>query len=309
MNFTLKQLRYVEAAGRLGSIAKAAVEVSISQSSITASIDALEASLDYALFVRTPAKGITPTSAGREALQLIRTYLNQTQQFQSELQSQGGDEAGLVRIACYATAAPTFLPPILKSITENFPGISVKVMEGNMMAVLDYLNNGEVDLVFTYDRHVPPAQDFEPLFHAPPYALISKSDPASQQPSITFDQLSKKPMIMLELPYTRDYFLGLFRARGLEPDVAHSTRSSEIAQALVDGNFGYTILNIRPRSYSSKDSGFSAVPISDSSNVPVFGIATLSNLRQPKNVRSFIKICTQLRDEGLFDKCIVPTPS
>ncbi|MDB2335038.1 LysR family transcriptional regulator, partial [Planktomarina temperata] len=50
--------------GRLGSIAKAAVEVSISQSSITASIDALEASLDYALFVRTPAKGITPTSAG-----------------------------------------------------------------------------------------------------------------------------------------------------------------------------------------------------------------------------------------------------
>jgi hypothetical protein len=60
MNFTLKQLRYVEAAGRLGSIAKAAVEVSISQSSITASIDALEASLDYALFVRTPAKGITP---------------------------------------------------------------------------------------------------------------------------------------------------------------------------------------------------------------------------------------------------------
>ena len=60
MNFTLKQLRYVEAAGRLGSIAKAAIEVSISQSSITASIDALEAALDYALFVRTPAKGITP---------------------------------------------------------------------------------------------------------------------------------------------------------------------------------------------------------------------------------------------------------
>jgi DNA-binding transcriptional LysR family regulator len=219
LNFTLKQLRYVEAAGRLGSIAKAAVEVSISQSSITASIDALEASLDYALFVRTPAKGITPTSAGREALQLIRTYLNQTRQFESELQSQGGDDAGLVRIACYATAAPTFLPPILKSITENFPGISVKVMEGNMMAILDYLDNGEVDLVFTYDRHVPPAQAFEPLFPAPPYALISKSDAASQLPSISFEQLSKKPMIMLDLPYTRDYFLGLFRARGLEPDL------------------------------------------------------------------------------------------
>lgn len=261
MNFTLKQLRYVEAAGRLGSIAKAAVEVSISQSSITASIDALEASLDYALFVRTPAKGITPTSAGREALQLIRTFLNQSQQFESELQSQGGDDAGLVRIACYATAAPTFLPPILKSITENFPGISVKVMEGNMMAIADYLDNGEVDLVFTYDRHVPHGQSFEPLFTAPPYALISRSDEASQRPSITFEQLSKKPMIMLDLPYTRDYFFGLFRALGLEPDVAHSTRSSEIAKALVEGDFGFTLLNIRPRNYSPKDSRLSLIHI------------------------------------------------
>ena len=305
MNFTLKQLRYVEAAGRLGSIAKAAVEVSISQSSITASIDALEASLDYALFVRTPAKGITPTSAGREALQLIRTFLNQSQQFESELQSQGGDDAGLVRIACYATAAPTFLPPILKSITENFPGISVKVMEGNMMAIADYLDNGEVDLVFTYDRHVPHGQSFEPLFTAPPYALISRSDEASQRPSITFEQLSKKPMIMLDLPYTRDYFFGLFRALGLEPDVAHSTRSSEIAKALVEGDFGFTLLNIRPRNYSPKDSRYSVVSISDSSDVPIFGISTTGNLRQPKNVRSFIKICTKLRDDGIFDCCTV----
>ena len=305
MNFTLKQLRYVEAAGRLGSIAKAAVEVSISQSSITASIDALEASLDYALFVRTPAKGITPTSAGREALQLIRTFLNQSQQFESELQSQGGDDAGLVRIACYATAAPTFLPPILKSITENFPGISVKVMEGNMMAIADYLDNGEVDLVFTYDRHVPHGQSFEPLFTAPPYALISRSDEASQRPSITFEQLSKKPMIMLDLPYTRDYFFGLFRVRGLEPDVAHSTRSSEIAKALVECDFGFTLLNIRPRNYSPKDSRYSVVPISDSSDVPIFGISTTGNLRQPKNVRSFIKICTKLRDDGIFDSCTV----
>ena len=174
-----------------------------------------------------------------------------------------------------------------------------------MMAIADYLDNGEVDLVFTYDRHVPQGQSFEPLFAAPPYALISRSDEASQRPSITFEQLSKKPMIMLDLPYTRDYFFGLFRARGLEPDVAHSTRSSEIAKALVEGDFGFTLLNIRPRNYSPKDSRYSVVPISDSSDVPVFGISTTGNLRQPKNVRSFIKICTKLRDDGIFDSCTV----
>jgi DNA-binding transcriptional LysR family regulator len=305
MNFTLKQLRYVEAAGRLGSISKAAVEVSISQSSITAAIDALEASLDYALFVRTPARGIHPTSAGREALKLIRNFLNQARQFETELQSQGGDEAGLVRIACYATAAPAFLPPILKSITESFPGISIKVMEGDMMSISDYLNNGEVDLVFTYDTYLPDTQSFEPLFAAPPYALVPVSDSDNAQGSTTFAALSSKPMIMLDLPYTRDYFLGLFKSRGLEPEVAHSTRSAEIAKALVEGEFGYTILNIRPRNYSDDNTRYKALPISDKSVVPTFGMATTRNVRQPKYVRSFIRGCMELRDDGAFDTLTV----
>jgi DNA-binding transcriptional LysR family regulator len=305
MNFTLKQLRYVEAAGRLGSISKAAVEVSISQSSITAAIDALEASLDYALFVRTPARGIHPTSAGREALKLIRNFLNQARQFETELQSQGGDEAGLVRIACYATAAPAFLPPILKSITENFPGISIKVMEGDMMSISDYLNNGEVDLVFTYDTYLPDTQSFEPLFAAPPYALVPVSDSDNAQGSTTFSALSSKPMIMLDLPYTRDYFLGLFKSHGLEPEVAHSTRSAEIAKALVEGEFGYTILNIRPRNYSDDNTRYKALPISDKSVVPTFGMATTRNVRQPKYVRSFIRGCMELRDDGAFDTLTV----
>lgn len=301
MNFTLKQLRYVEAAGRLKSIAKAAVEVSISQSSITAAIDALEASLDYALFVRTPAKGIQPTPAGHEALQLIRNFLNQARQFEAELRSQGGDDAGLVRIACYATAAPAFLPPILRSIPENFPGISIKVMEGNMVSILDYLNNGEVDLVFTYNTYLPDDQFFEPLFDAPPYALVPASDPISVQSSVTFAELSKMPMIMLDLPYTRDYFLGLFRIHGLHPEVVHSTRSAEIAKAMVEGEFGYSILNIRPSNYSANDTRYRALPISDSSEVPIFGIATTSGVRQPKNVRSFIKGCIELRKRGTLD--------
>ena len=57
LNFTLKQLRYVEAAGRLGSIASAATKLNISQSSITAAIDVLEAELGYDLFLRTPGEG------------------------------------------------------------------------------------------------------------------------------------------------------------------------------------------------------------------------------------------------------------
>ena len=106
LNYTLKQLHYVEAAGRLGSIAKASQELAISQSSITAAIDQVESRLGYDLFIRTPARGIRPTPQGAEALTLIRIFIEQARHFEAEIQSVAGGLKGTVRLACYATAAP-----------------------------------------------------------------------------------------------------------------------------------------------------------------------------------------------------------
>lgn len=305
MNFTLKQLRYVEAAGRLGSIARAAEELSISQSSITAAIDALETSLAYDLFVRTPAKGIQPTPAGEEALSLIRGFIHQSRHFEAELQSVRGDASGHVRIACYVTAAPAFLPPILKNITENFPGMSVQVLEGNLATIAEFLNDGKADLVFTYADGLQGNHAFEPLFQAPPYALIGLGDPLSAQASVRFADLADRPMVLLDLPRTRDYFTGLFEQRGLRPVIAHSTRSAEIARALVAGGFGYSILNIRPPDYVAENLRYRAVPISDAPSAQVFGIATLAGTREPKIVRAFIESCQQLQADGAFDQLTV----
>lgn len=305
MNFTLKQLRYVEAAGRLGSIARAAEEMAISQSSITAAIDALEHSLDYDLFVRTPAKGIHATPPGLEALQMIRGFLNHSRHFEADLQSVGGDETGVVRIGCYGTAAPAFLPEILRAMKDRRPNITVDVLEGDMSSVVDFLRDGKADLSFTYEMGLDSGQQFEPLFNAPPYALISTDDPMSELPGVTYAQLSRKTMVMLDLPYARDYFSTLFSRRGLSPTVGHATRSADFARALVAGGFGYTILNIRPPEFDGDKSAYRALPILDETEAPIFGIATMRQTRQPRTVRAFIRTCIELRDAGAFDPLIV----
>lgn len=305
MNFTLKQLRYVEAAGRLGSIAQAANELAISQSSITAAIDSLETSLAYDLFVRTPAKGIRATPAGAEALNMIRTFIHQARHFETELQSVGGDASGHVRIACYATAAPAFLPPILQNITEKFPGMSVQVLEGNLATIAEFLNDGKADLVFTYYDGIQDNHAFQPLFQAPPYALIGRDDPLSNKSTVTYAELADKPMVLLDLPRTRDYFVGMFEQRGLRPKIAHTTRSAEIARALVAGGFGYCILNILPPDYVDETLRYRALPISDAHNPQNFGIATLKGTREPKIVRAFIESCQKLQRDGAFDSLTV----
>ncbi len=305
MNFTLKQLRYIEAAGRLGSISRAAKEQSISQSSITAAIDSLESELGYSLFVRTPAKGIQTTPSGLESLQLIRNFIDQSKHFEGEIKSIGGDTTGNLRIGCYATAAPAFLPPILKSFTEKYPGVSITLLEGNMLTIMDFLKEGVADLTFTYNADEGGHQDFLPLFNAPPFALVAADDPLAQQGSVSLEQLSKQPLILLDLPLARDYFIDLFHRLGLQPTIAHSTRSSEIARALVVGGFGYSILNIRPTDYEKGKSGFVLLPISDAVQEKYFGLATLPAVYRPKIVQSFVNHCVALKETRVFERLSV----
>ena len=304
MKYTLKQLRYVEATGRLGSIANAAVEQSISQSSITAAIDALEERLGYDLFVRTPAKGIQLTPSGAEALRIIKGFVDHSRHFEAELESIGGTTTGSIRVACYATTAPSFLPPILKAFTQSHPEISIQLLEGNMEATMAFLANGEADLAFTYDEVVDAGQNFVPLFGAPPYALLPADDPLAKSRSVSFADLSERPMIMLDLPRTRDYFIGMFNKQGLRANIVHSTRSAEITRTLVAAGYGYSILNILPPDYRKDDDRFRVVPIRDDIQVPVFGIATQASARQPLLVTSFIDQCLALSQDGVFDAIV-----
>ena len=308
MNFTLKQLRYVEAAGRLGSIAKASEELSISQSSITTAIDALEQSLDFDIFVRTPAKGIQATPSGEEALMLIRNFIDNARHFESEIQSVGGDTAGLVRIACYATAAPSFLPMLLRAITEEFPGISIKLLEGNMERVQEFLSNGEADLAFTYGQGLDNRHDFLPLFQAPFYVLLRDDDPLTEKGFVTLEDLSGQPMVLLDLPLARDLFVDLFEERGLQANIAHTSRSSEICRTLVAGGFGFCILNILPSDYGKGVLPITALPIADVDPGPTFGIATIGGVRQPKTDRLFLDSCMRLNKTHAFDHIPVDVP-
>lgn len=304
-NLTLKQLRYVEAADRFGSITNAAEEMNISQSSITAAINMLEDTLGHDVFIRTPAKGIHSTATGREALALIRRFIYQSQQFQDELNSLGGEAMGTVRIGCYATAAPSFLPIVLQAISAQFPDSSIQLLEGNMARVTEFLQDGDIDVAFTYQEGIGPQCEFAPLFAAPPYAIVSTNDPLAEQDSTSLEELIDRPMVMLDLPQTKDYFLRLFSARSLTPTIAHSSRSSEIIRTLVSQGYGFSILNIKPVEYQEGYSRYRVLPIRNAPEAPVFGIATLASITQSRMVRSFISSCINLRDRGDLEELTV----
>ena len=69
-----------------------------------------------------------------------------------------------------------------------------------------------------------------------------------------------EPLALLDLPQSREYFLGLFAAAGIEPNVRYRTTSVETARALVGLGLACTLLNLRPKMSTSLD-GHEVIPV------------------------------------------------
>ncbi|MCK0167205.1 LysR family transcriptional regulator [Jannaschia sp. S6380] len=305
---SLKQLTYVEAAGRLGSIARASESLAISQSSITAAIDGLETRLGFDLFTRVPARGIRPTPAGVEALALIARFLDQAAAFRAELGSVGGVATGVVRVACFASAAANFLPALLRAFAAEFPSVDVRLVEGDMDEAIDHIRGGRADLAFTYEEVVGAGAEFAPLVDAPAYALLPLSDPLAGRRTLALSELEGRPMIALSLARTRDYYTDLFRRVGLAPNVVHASSSVEMIRTLVAAGLGFTLLNARPPGYVQDDARFRAVPLRGEVPARRFGMATPSGTRPPKAVAAFRQTVAEMHAAGGFEHLAVRSP-
>ncbi len=308
LDVSLKQLAYVEAAGRLGSIANASTALQISESSVSAAIDGLETRLGFDLFVRVPAKGISKTPVGEEALALISRFLKDARATRAELGSLGGLAQGLVQVACFATAAANFLPDLLIKYAKDYPGVEVNLAEGDIELAVEHLDQGRADVAFTYQDVIPDTQEFRPLVEAPPYALISRSNPLSEAPDVTLEELSKFGMIALTLRQTHDYYTGMFTKAGLQVRVVHATPSTEMIRPLVAAGLGFTILNALPPNYLPDDPRFRAVPLRNGPAPRIFGIAMMKGVRQTRATDAFLKTVEDFRDNGGFQALAILNP-
>lgn len=301
MNITLKQLRYFDAVIRYGSIAKAAEEMHISQSSVTAAVDQIEQTVGADLFRRIPAKGVVPTRIGELTGQRAAEFLEQARIFEADLMSITGEPKGVLRLACYEPTAPYVLPPLLKRIAERYPDLSIDISEGDMGDIDESLRAGKTDVALTYRRETHPDTRFTSFFSARPWVIVPESWAISKEPHLSLQDLVEHPMILLDLQGTMRYFMGLFDAEGLHPNISHRTRSGAVLRGLVAAQLGYSILNICGPDDRTENAGYVAVPLEGQVDTPMFGAAHVAQLDQSAMVRAVVTTGRALAREGEYD--------
>ncbi|MFC5521116.1 LysR substrate-binding domain-containing protein [Polaromonas jejuensis] len=243
IHFSLRQLEYFTAAARHGGAARAAEAMNVSQPSISKAIAELESLWGERLFVRLHARGLELTAAGQARLRQARTLL---QQADSLAAPRTVALQGRLRIGCLSTLGPRYLPEVLARLQSEHPGIEVQLEEGDTETLTRQLERGALDVALLYDLGLARGVRLEPVTDLRPYALLPWGHTLAARSSLRLADLAREPLILINLPHSRTYFLSLFRAAGVTPHIAHESPSVEMVRAMVANGLGVSILTTRP---------------------------------------------------------------
>jgi DNA-binding transcriptional LysR family regulator len=264
MDLSLRILRYVVETADCGSITEAAKRLNVSQPSISTALTQAEAQLGVQIFVRHHARGVTLSAAGQRLVNDARLLLNHARDFNQNAQSLGDAQRGEIVVGSFSTLAMRFMPSLLSGFARRYPGISVKLEEGDQQEMISHLISGRTELALSYHFAVPEEITGERLADLPPYVLVSANHPLAGRDEVSLAELENEPFILLDLPHSRDYFFSLFDRCGLTPQIAFRTRSSELIRGLVGHNQGYSLHNVLPRTNVGYDgSKIAIIPISE----------------------------------------------
>lgn len=251
---TIRQLEYCVAAGEFGSIAEAAEHIHVSPSSISAAITQVEAELSVALFVRHHGQGLSVTPVGVEVLKQIRYLLDQVMSLHDIANNAQRSVRGPLRVGCFTTLAAMVAPELCQGFARAHPGVQVSQVEDHHEGLIERLRHAQIDVAITYDLSTAELDiTFEPLASLAPFVIVSELDALAHHRVTTLKELASLPMVLLDLPLSREYFLSLFREAGVTPLVVARSASPDVVRSLVANGVGYSLANVRPRATHSLD--------------------------------------------------------
>ena len=145
-------------------------------------------------------------------------------------------------VACFHTFGPFIMPRLI----QRMEGIGIRLVEGDQRRLSESLRAGESEVALLYDIDLGDDLETIPLDHLSPYVLLPDGHRLAAQTEIEATELAEEPMVLLDAPPSADYFVGVMRAAGVEPLIAHRSISFEMVRGLVGHGLGYALLVTKP---------------------------------------------------------------
>lgn len=191
---TLLMYQVLKTVAEQGSFRKAADILGLTPSAISHAVASLEGELGFSVLNRSKS-GVTLTNYGEHLLPYVNAVLNSDESLQQAIAEFNGLKQGTVKIGCFSSVCTNWIPDIMHSFREEYPGIHIEVFQGTYDDVVYWIKNGMVDLGFL---SVSSAADLpiEPLYRDQLLCVMPKGTPRQRATEyIEIDEMRKHPFV------------------------------------------------------------------------------------------------------------------
>ncbi len=189
------------------SFSEASKQLFISQSAVSQSIKTLERKLDQTLFIRSTKK-VQLTPEGEILLRHIEPAMHLIQRGEAQLLD-AASTGGQIRIGASDTICRYFLVPYLERFHKEFPSAHIKVINQTSIKCVELLETGQVDLVVVNypNNYLSNVSSIKKIKTFRDVFIANSSFQDLHGKKLTYQQLSKYPILMLDRHSTTSEFL------------------------------------------------------------------------------------------------------
>ena len=239
---TLHQLKVFETVARNGSFTRAAEELSITQPTVSSQVKQLTKAIELPLFEQI-GKSLYLTDAGKELLIACQDIFERLDNFEMKVADLKGTKQGQLKLAVITTAK-YFVPRILGSFCQHYPGIDVALKVTNHQEIQQRMSNNQDDLYIVSNPHKDIDLKSQPFLNNPLVVVARKDHPLAQKSNLNIQELNDLPFIMREQGSgTRDAILELFAEHNISVKVKLELGSNEAIKQAISGGLGISILS------------------------------------------------------------------
>ncbi|OKH20976.1 LysR family transcriptional regulator [Hydrococcus rivularis NIES-593] len=239
---TLHQLVVFEATARHGSFTRAAEELFITQPTVSSQIKQLTKAVGLPLFEQI-GKRLYLTEAGKELLATCQEIFERLDNFEMKVADLKGTKQGRLRLAVITTAK-YFIPRILGSFCQQYPGIDISLKVTNHQLIQKRMMENEDDLYIL--SHPPEDMDLstQSFLDNPLVVVAPRNHPLAMERNIPIQRLNDEPFIMREAGSgTRYAVQQLFARHKVIVKVRLELGSNEAIKQAIAGGLGISVLS------------------------------------------------------------------
>lgn len=241
MSFNLRHLKYFVATAELGQVSRAAVELSVSQSAVTAAIKELEGVVGAPLFQRS-ARGMQPTPLGQRFLSSAHEILTKVEEAMQV--REGPEVSGRLTIAATYTVIGYFLPVHLERLARAQPGLNLTIHEMPRELIEEGLLAGRVDIAVALTSNISnPELASQTLLGSRRRLWAPTRHPLLERDSVGLADVAEHPYVMLTVDEAAHTAMRYWAPTGRQPRIVLRTSSVEAVRSMVANGLGVTILS------------------------------------------------------------------